>query len=187
MLQHLPNWVPPVSLLSRCPLCVAYFTSWHTPVQWHVTRWGLGQFLGIASRAGKSWDSSAVPNNTTCNGRAAAAERLLPMHHRDTCWSQKDLFCDRKSQNKKAWLQAQQSHLLGASLQKHVRRLGHSFLDYKIYLYSTEQHWESFPGLITRTPTSLFIWVLCSQLLHPTHWTHLFTSALVGDLNFWNL
>lgn len=43
----------------------AYFTSWHTPVQWHMTTWGLGQFLVIVSRMGMSWDSSTVLNNTS--------------------------------------------------------------------------------------------------------------------------
>lgn len=112
VLQHLPNWVSPVFSLSN--LCVAYFTPWHTPVQWHVTLWGLGQFLIIVSSMGK-WGWAGTPPQSwtapTCNQQLQQLRICSP--------GIIQIFADpRKPQIKKAWLPTQQSHLLDVSVQK---------------------------------------------------------------------
>lgn len=139
---------------------------------WHVTRWGLGQFLVIASRTGKHWVDSAVPNNSNLQWWSCSRREFAPQA------SQRYLLIPESHRTRKPGCRHSNPTIKHSITGACVGRLGHSFLDYKICLYGTGQHWESFSGRITRTSTCLFISMLCSQLLHTTHWTHLLQLPL---------
>lgn len=113
MLQHLPNWVPPVSPLSRCPWCCLLYLLAHTSA---VTCDEV-RLRAVPSHCFQNWKELGLLHSP--EQQQPAMEELQQLRICSPGITQ-ILADSRKSQNKKAWLQAWQSCLLGVSLQKCV-------------------------------------------------------------------